>query len=259
MHFGERSRGGVEIEQKSPSSPKEVVLEKNEITRRRHLGGGCNKTEFVKIKDDGNGVFKPVKGERGVAKKGTGYKRERAAYLVDLFLGFGIVPPTVIRTIKGKVGSLQEFIPDAKERCYVDFDEFSTDDEERFAERSSMMELFDVMISNTDRRDANWLVDKDEKLWAIDHGYAFNNEGLPMVNSHKHEKGVLEKVKLLADSPDKQELLRKLLLELLESEEVDLFFRKLKIIAQNIKDSQIDEDVAFKINMELTSLHKRSL
>ena len=88
-----KPEGVIEKKETSHSSPEEEVLTSREKTKSSELSGGCNKTIFVELKDDGAGVFKPKDGEKkGIrygVEAGTYYKRERAAYLVDRFLGNG--------------------------------------------------------------------------------------------------------------------------------------------------------------------------
>lgn len=94
-------------------NPVEVILSLREKELERQLGGGVNITTYIKLRDNGAGVFKPKNGEnKSYDTSGSFFKRERASYLVDKFLGFNLVPPTVIREIDGQIGSVQEFIPD---------------------------------------------------------------------------------------------------------------------------------------------------
>lgn len=92
-----------------PNPIEETAEEKNlrEISiiesSKRGLEGYA---DFYETKDCKGGVFK--EGKRGSIRS------ERAAYLVDKFLGFDLVPTTVIKTIEGKEGSFQRFIPDAR-------------------------------------------------------------------------------------------------------------------------------------------------
>lgn len=58
--------------------------------------------------------YETTDGIGGVFKPGYRYKSERAAYLVDKFFKFDLIPTTVIRNIEGKEGSFQQFIPNAK-------------------------------------------------------------------------------------------------------------------------------------------------
>ena len=63
-------------------SPKEEVLASREKISSNKIGMGVTDSSFVELKDDGKGVFKT-----------EGYKTERAAYLVDRFLGINLTPP----------------------------------------------------------------------------------------------------------------------------------------------------------------------
>ena len=65
----------------SVRSPKEDVLSTREKSSSVKIGRGCTDASFVEIRDDGRGVFK--------AKY---YLNERAAYLVDRFLGVNLNP-----------------------------------------------------------------------------------------------------------------------------------------------------------------------
>ena len=63
---------------------------------------GSNATflaEVTRGDDSAWAVYKPEAGERPLADFDAGlYRRERAAYLLSEALGWGIVPPTVVRT-----------------------------------------------------------------------------------------------------------------------------------------------------------------
>ena len=141
-------------------SPHEDVLKSREVTSSQGIGVGVTESSFIELKDDGKGVFKTID-----------YQNERAAYLVDRFLDFGLTPPTVIRSHEGKTGSVQEFVADAPTRSELGMRE------DKFVEKykSQLMEMwiFDVIIGNTDRHSGNFLI-KDDRLYAIDHGRGFN-------------------------------------------------------------------------------------
>ena len=157
-------------------TPAEGVLENREKTDSKPLGGGCNKTVFIELKDDGSGVFKPKNGERGGLRMGveagTYFRRERAAYLLDRFLGFDLVPPTVVREIDGEVGSFQQFIPDAKTVIQLEPSELN---EVALKQQRIKLWIFDYIIYNSDRHLGNFLV-KDGKVYAIDNGLSFGDD-----------------------------------------------------------------------------------
>lgn len=124
-------------------------------------------------------IFKPFEGENDEVHRQAHleslYPRERAAYLISEHFGFDLVPPTVLRQIDGRIGSLQLFLPPDKYRVV---------DEEGESEESwraigscpdfTKIALFDSLIAGVDRHDHNYLATTDEQeeihLAAIDHG-----------------------------------------------------------------------------------------
>ncbi len=140
-----------------PISPQEEVLDSRDTSSERPIGAGVTKSRFLEIVDDGKAVFKTVD-----------FPEERAAYLVDLFLGFGLVPTTVIRELRGEVGSVQEFISGTKSGF-----EFSKEVVAReYPDQLMKLWVFDLIIANKDRHSGNFLI-KDGKMYAIDHGRTF--------------------------------------------------------------------------------------
>ncbi|MGH2756466.1 MAG: SCO1664 family protein [Actinomycetota bacterium] len=117
-------------------------------------------------------IYKPTRGERPLwdFPHGTLAAREAAAYLVSEAAGWGIVPPTVLRT-EGPLGggSLQSFIEHDPDLHYFILRETRLDDFEAFA-------AFDVVTNNADRKAGHVLQDADGRLWAVDHGLTFNVE-----------------------------------------------------------------------------------
>lgn len=116
-------------------------------------------------------VYKPCQGERPLwdFPNGTLCKREVAAYLVSATLGWDLVPPTVMRDGPHGMGSVQLFIDCDQEQHY-----FTLKDEHEQAFKQ--MAVFDAILNNTDRKGGHCLVDRDGKIWAIDHGVTFHCE-----------------------------------------------------------------------------------
>lgn len=149
---------------------------------------------FYKASFEGgvSGVFKSEDYEPYLAEQNvpmdmeTMHYRERAAYIVDEALGFGLVPPTVIRELEVegeddlKVGSLQLFLEHAHH--------FHTKDEETrkellhlYEERIVTMALLDFIIWNEDRNFANVLIDYEKgEFYAIDNGTSFESRNEPV-------------------------------------------------------------------------------
>lgn len=216
----------------SPKSPKEEILETGEKADSRELNGGMNKTVFINIVDDGSGIFKPAMGEVAIftgIPKGTYHKRERAAYLVSQMLGFNFVPPTVIREIDGEVGSVQQFIPDAKSLHQASDHEFGPEDLRK-------LWIFDLLIYNADRRGPNCLV-KDGHLIPIDHGCCFGPAFLRTYQGFMDQPipaDLIENLKQFAAWENNKSALRQLLLELLVEPEVDAFFARLERVTKDL-------------------------
>lgn len=118
---------------------------------------------------------------------GEASHHEVAAFIVDEYFGFGIVPRTYYasfshhtffssredpylsnKVTKTKMGSFQEFVGGFEPIDKVSQNEWSTIPLDEF----QLLVVLDVIIGNTDRNIGNLLLG-DEKLAAIDHGLCF--------------------------------------------------------------------------------------
>ena len=125
---------------------------------------------LVRVADELLAVYKPQKGERPLwdFPPGTLAAREVAAYLVGEAGEWNFVPPTVLRADAPLgPGSLQVFIAHDPDRHYFTLLEERRDDFEEFVS-------FDVVINNADRKAGHVIEDEERRLWAVDHGVAFN-------------------------------------------------------------------------------------
>ncbi len=115
-------------------------------------------------------IYKPRRGERPLwdFPDGTLCNRETAAYLTSKALGWGIVPPTLLRQGTRGIGSVQLFIDHDPEEHYYTFDK------PRFSGQLERMAIFDAIANNADRKGGHCIVDDDQHLWGIDHGLTFN-------------------------------------------------------------------------------------
>jgi uncharacterized repeat protein (TIGR03843 family) len=118
-------------------------------------------------------IYKPRRGERPLwdFPRGTLYKREAAAYLVSEALGFGLVPPTVVRDGPYGVGSVQLFI-NSDEEAHL----FTMLKEGVYESVIRRLCAFDSVVNNADRKSGHCLKGLDGRLWAIDHGICFHYE-----------------------------------------------------------------------------------
>lgn len=136
---------------------------------------GSNYTFLVKVQFAGEtirAVYKPMQGEQPLwdfpAQSLAG--REVAAYLVSEALGFGFVPPTILRDGPFGAGSLQQFIDYNPRYHYFTF---------KPADRQRLrpVAVFDLLVNNADRKGSHLLIQKrTRRLFAIDHGLCFHTE-----------------------------------------------------------------------------------
>ena len=103
-----------------------------------------------------------------------------AAYRLAVMLGLDMVPPSVARDLRGTKAAYTWWV-----------DGVMMDEEERVRSKrqppdvvywnaqNQILTVFDELIANTDRNGGNMLVDRQWKLWLIDHSRAFRtNEDL---------------------------------------------------------------------------------
>ena len=118
-------------------------------------------------------VYKPARGERSLWDfPDRLYRREVAAFALSEALGWGLVPPTVVRE-DGPFGegSLQLFVDADYSQHY-----FTLFDEGGHEEALRTMCAFDVVANNADRKSGHVLRGPDDRLWAIDHGLCFHRQ-----------------------------------------------------------------------------------
>ena len=138
-------------------------------------------------------VYKPIAGEAPLwdFPDGTLAARERSAYLVSEALGWGIVPPTILRDGPAGPGMLQTWIETTDEdpvqvvRRGEEGDLLHVlDAEDQWGRPVSLVHedtvalrriaLFDLMINNTDRKGSHVLPVDGGHRFGIDHGVCFH-------------------------------------------------------------------------------------
>lgn len=103
----------------------------------------------------------------------TGPEREVLAYELDRVMGFDIVPPTVGRHIdKLGYGSVMAWVqaPLAVDWVKTRKYRYREHPENHWLHRCA---AFDFITGQIDRHAANWILDKDYRVYAIDNGYSF--------------------------------------------------------------------------------------
>lgn len=168
--------GDVIPQPELPDEKALVVLEQAEITAAELVPWGSNHTFAVALEmEDGPGhlgIYKPKRGERPLwdFRQGSLYVRERASYLLSRALGWGIVPPTVIRDGPYGVGSLQIYVP-SDPAVFEDAGFWGT-----HTIGNERIVLFDHLVNNADRKITHCLLSVSGRIVGIDHGLTFHEE-----------------------------------------------------------------------------------
>lgn len=118
-------------------------------------------------------VYKPHRGERSLWDFPDGlYRREVAAHALSEALGWGLVPPTVLRH-DGPfgVGSVQLFVEADYEQHY-----FTLLEEGEVEDELKVFCAFDVVANNADRKSGHVLLDVRGSIWGIDNGLCFHTQ-----------------------------------------------------------------------------------
>jgi hypothetical protein len=152
------------------------LLSEGEIEVEGLIPWSSNATLLVTVRDDeltSLAVYKPQRGERPLwdFSHGTLGMREVASYLVDEALGWGFVPPTVLRQGPHGLGSLQLFVHALEDAHY-----FSIQDDASYCDDLMRLAAFDAVANNADRKAGHCIIDRHGRLWAIDNALTFHQD-----------------------------------------------------------------------------------
>jgi hypothetical protein len=151
-----------------------LTLTKGELNVTGRLVDASNATLYATATLDDQSIvciYKPIAGERPLWDFADGClaHREYAAYVLSNYLGFNLVPLTILRDGPYGFGMVQQWI-DIDEG--IDLAKFFASDHPRL--RS--MALFDAIINNTDRKIGHLLPVDDQEVFGCDHGVTFHSE-----------------------------------------------------------------------------------
>lgn len=157
------------------TAPDRLLLE-GEADIEGRMPWSSNATLLVTLRldgDEGRAVYKPHRGERPLWDFPPGlHQREVAAYELSEWLGWDLVPPTVLRDdLPLGVGSLQAFVAADFEQHY-----FTLYEDEAHHPRLRRLCLFDLLANSTDRKSGHCLLAPDGRILAIDNGLSFHRE-----------------------------------------------------------------------------------
>jgi hypothetical protein len=139
------------------------------------VSGSSNQALLVEVTWKGTtalACYKSAVGERPLWDFPNGlWRREIAAYELDLLLATDVVPPTVARDdAPYGPGSLQWWVDDNGVDHY-----FTLRERREFLGWFVRLGAFDVVANNADRKSGHVLYD-GHRLWGIDNGLCFNED-----------------------------------------------------------------------------------
>ena len=151
------------------------LLTRGAVTVKGRMPWASNVTLLAEVEMDGTcvrAIYKPERGERPLWDFPPGlYKRELAAYLFSEALGWGLVPPTIVREGPHGEGSFQLFIEAEFEQHW-----FTVREDPRHRERLQKICVWDFVANNADRKSGHCLLGPDNLIYAIDNGLTFHTE-----------------------------------------------------------------------------------
>lgn len=129
----------------------------------------------LRLGDDAvRAIYKPHKGERPLWDFPSGlFQREVAAYELAAFLGWDVIPRTVLRDGDYGIGSAQTFVDADFEEHYFTLLEKRPDTHVQLR----TLAVLDVLANNADRKGGHILFDPtDSTIWGIDNGLCFHED-----------------------------------------------------------------------------------
>jgi hypothetical protein len=123
-----------------------------------------------------------------------------AAYRLGTLLGLDMIPPSVERTFRGDKAAFTWWVDDVMmDEMERSKKQFQPPDGGYWNLQVGIMRVFDELIANTDRNQGNMLIDKQWKLWLIDHTRGFRSTTslrTPQI-IRRCERTLLEKMRAL--------------------------------------------------------------
>jgi hypothetical protein len=160
----------------------ELWFAQAEVVAVEDLDTGITEPQRVTLRKDGvelRAVFKQLSTDFGIRDRTQAlnesdrFEYELAAYKLDRLLGLDMVPVTVARSIKNKRGVLQFWIDDSINVRQMLERKLQPSGWCDVAPQYNLMNVFDILIHNTDRTQENALFTQEWMLVLIDHTRAF--------------------------------------------------------------------------------------
>jgi hypothetical protein len=171
---------------KRPSlAEKEDYLLHAKVIRTKPIGTGITHSSRVTLSDgqmehDAHVQTIDVQTNTFSSNRGTelnfkdSYKFNIAGYRLNRILGLNMVPVSVERKVGGKTGAITWWVDD---KMFDEVDRvkqgIDPPDKDAWAKQMYVVRVFDQLIYNTDRNLGNLVIDKNWRMWMIDHTRAF--------------------------------------------------------------------------------------
>ncbi|MCH2411675.1 MAG: SCO1664 family protein [Acidimicrobiales bacterium] len=156
-------------------SDAEEVLRCGEVDVLGRMPWSSNATFLVDVRRGDHllqGVYKPGRGERPLHDFPPGlFRREAAAWELARQLGWGLIPPTVVRDGPLGEGSFQLYIP-----CDYDQHFFTLRDDPDHVAALQRLAAFDLVANSADRKGGHVLLGDDGGVWAVDNALCFHHQ-----------------------------------------------------------------------------------
>ncbi|MDG2907098.1 MAG: SCO1664 family protein [Acidimicrobiales bacterium] len=156
-------------------SDAEEVLRCGEVDVLGRMPWSSNATFLVDVRRGDHllqGVYKPGRGERPLHDFPPGlFRREAAAWELARQLGWGLIPPTVVRDGPLGEGSIQLYIP-----CDYDHHFFTLRDDPDHVAALQRLAAFDLVANSADRKGGHVLLGDDGGVWAVDNALCFHHQ-----------------------------------------------------------------------------------
>lgn len=216
-------------------------LRSAELVGQQQLDAGINRSHKVLLEKDGlrlHAIFRSTsKVKTRTYRSGRQVELrddfifECAAFEMARLLGLDHIPPTVERTLMGRPGTLQAWVPEARSESEVRSGG-SWVENARLRSQYRRMWIFDNLIYNDDRNASNILIDAQGKLWMIDHTQAFRKYAeLPYPSlAAQCERTLFERLRALPD-----ERIRETLSPYLEPSQIDALLQRRQLLVDHLQ------------------------
>ena len=101
------------------------------------------------------------------------WKFNVAGYKLDRILELHMTPPSVERSVGGKPSAVTWWLDDSMMEVDRQKKHLESPDKDTWNREMYVVRVFDQLIFNTDRNLQNLMIDKDWRIWMIDHTRAF--------------------------------------------------------------------------------------